>query len=73
MSTKQIISYTDNIQIYTDDMFETDVDSIYLQFTNVKESTILLDSLTNSNSLTLKVNLKEFMLSIENLKEKISQ
>jgi len=73
MSTKQIISYTDNIQIYTDDMFETDVDSIYLQFTNDKESTILLDSLTNSNSLTLKVNLKEFMLSIENLKEKISQ
>jgi len=73
MSTKQIISYTDNIQIYTDDMFETDVDSIYLQFTNVKESTILLDSLTNSNSLTLKVNLKEFMLSIENLKEKINQ
>lgn len=73
MSTKQIISYTDNIQIYTDDMFETDVDSIYLQFTNVKESTILLDSLTNSNSLTLKVNLEEFMLSIENLKEKISQ
>ena len=71
MSTKQIISYTDNIQIYTDDMFETDVDSIYLQFTNVKESTILLDSLTNSNSLTLKVNLEEFMLSIENLKEKI--
>lgn len=73
MSTKQIISYTDNIQIYTDDMFETDVDSIYLQFTNVKESTILLDSLTNSNSLTLKVDLKEFILSIENLKEKISQ
>ena len=73
MSIKQIISYTDNIQIYTDDMFETDVDSIYLQFTNVKESTILLDSLTNSNSLTLKVNLEEFMLSIENLKEKISQ
>jgi hypothetical protein len=73
MSTKQIISYTDNIQIYTDDMFETDVDSIYLQFTNVKESTILLDSLTNSNSLTLKVSLEEFLLSIENLKEKISQ
>jgi|13_taG_2_1085334.scaffolds.fasta_scaffold00831_21 hypothetical protein len=73
MSTKQIISYTDNIQIYTDDMFETDVNSIYLQFTNVKESTILLDSLTNSNSLTLKVNLEEFMLSIESLKEKISQ
>lgn len=73
MSTKQIISYTDNIQIYTDDIFETDTDSIYLQFTNVKESTILLDSLTNSNSLTLKVNLEEFMLSIENLKEKISQ
>ena len=72
MSTKQIISYTDNIQIYTDDMFETDINSIYLQFTNVKESTILLDSLTNSNSLTLKVNLEEFMLSIENLKEKIS-
>ena len=73
MSTKQIISYTDNIQIYTDDMFETDVNSIYLQFTNVKESTILLDSLTNSNSLTLKVSLEEFLLSIENLKEKISQ
>jgi hypothetical protein len=54
-------------------MFETDVDSIYLQFTNVKESTILLDSLTNSNSLTLKVSLEEFLLSIENLKEKISQ
>ena len=73
MSTKQIISYTDNIQIYTDDMFETDINSIYLQFTNVKESTILLDSLTNSNSLTLKVSLEEFLLSIENLKEKISQ
>lgn len=73
MSTKQIISYTDNIQIYTDDMFETDINSIYLQFTNVKESTILLDSLTNFNSLTLKVSLEEFLLSIENLKEKISQ
>jgi len=71
MSTKQIISYTDNIQIYKDDLFETDTDAIYLQFTNVKESTILLDSLTQNNSLTLKIDLDEFLEVIENLKEKI--
>ena len=71
MSTKQIISYTDNIQIYKDDLFETDTDAIYLQFTNVKESTILLDSLTQNNSLTLKIDLNEFLEVIENLKEKI--
>jgi Cys-tRNA synthase (O-phospho-L-seryl-tRNA:Cys-tRNA synthase) len=71
MSTKQIISYTDNIQVYKDDLFETDTNAIYLQFTNVKESTILLDSLAQNNSLTLKIDLDEFLEVIENLKEKI--
>lgn len=73
MSTKEIIKYTQNIEVYKDDIFDSDKESIYLQFTNVKESSIFLNSLTNTNSITLKISLKEFKKLIKNIEEKLEQ
>jgi molecular chaperone DnaK (HSP70) len=71
MSTKEIISYTRNIEVYKDDLFNDETKSIYLQFTNVEESTILLDSITNTNSLTIKIDAEEFLQLIKDLNTKI--
>jgi len=71
MSTKEIISYTRNIEVYKDDLFNDETKSIYLQFTNVEESTIRLDSVTNTNSLTIKIDAEEFLQLIKDLNTKI--
>lgn len=71
MSTKEIISYTRNIEVYKDDLFNDETKSIYLQFTNVEESTIRLDSITNTNSLTIKIDAEEFLQLIKDLNTKI--